>query len=172
MSFAPIDQVTKRVEKYGDSDSALFTELIYAGEFIVKITTAAFVASIEDDREGHRYRLLHALVRADGIGEWASKLEEVLTGPASQHLAAALSDDRRVFTERLGKGNWQFDAVRELDEVLMGVHPGAQPTGDRASLRTWFAKFAECAIRHADTEPLHLPLAPDSSQNCKIQYCF
>jgi hypothetical protein len=143
MPFTPIDQVMKRVEKYGDSDSALFTELIYAGEFIVKITTAALVAAIEDDREGHRYRLLHALVRADGVGEWASKLEEALSGPASQHLAAALADDRRVFTERVGKGSWQLEAVRDLHEVLMGVHSGAQATGDKASLWTWFAKFAE-----------------------------
>jgi hypothetical protein len=96
MPFTPIDLVMKRVEKFGESDSALFTELLYAGEIIVKITTAALVASTEDDREGHRYRLLHALVRADGIGEWASKLEDALTGSASQHLAAALADDRRA----------------------------------------------------------------------------
>jgi hypothetical protein len=133
----------ERVQKYGDSDSARFTELVYAGEFIAKITTAAFVASIEDDRERHQYGLLHALVRADGIGEWASKLEETLKGPASQHLVAALSDDRRVFTERVGKGNWQFEAIRDLQEVLAGVHPAAQPIGDRVSLITWFTKFAE-----------------------------
>jgi hypothetical protein len=97
MSFLPIARMFSRVEKTSDSDYSLFFELLYAGEFIVKFTVAAFVASIEDDREGHRYRLMHALVRADGIGEWASKLDEVLIGPASQHLASDLSDDRRIF---------------------------------------------------------------------------
>src|SRR5207244_10115823 len=70
MTFTPIDLMLRRVHKAGsDSDTALFLELLYAGEFILKMTTAAFVASIEDDREGHRYRLMHTLVRADGIGE-------------------------------------------------------------------------------------------------------
>jgi hypothetical protein len=143
MPFTPIEQMMKRVEKYGDSDSALFSELLYAGEFIVKITTAAFVASIEDDRESHRYRLLHALVRSDGIGDWASKLDDVLTGPASQHLAAALVDDRRQFTERVGTGTWQHEVVHELHAVLAGVGAGAQPIGEKVSLRAWFTMFAE-----------------------------
>ena len=143
MPFAPMDLMAKRVEKNRDSDYELFTELLYAGEFIVKITVAAFVGAIEDDREGHRYRLLHTLVRADGIGEWASKLEEVLIGPASQHLPSVLTDDRRVFTERVGKDTWQYEALNQLHDVLRGVHPGAQPIGERVSLRTWFTMFAE-----------------------------
>lgn len=143
MPFAPIDLMTKRVEKNRDSDYELFTELLYAGEFIVKTTVAAFVAAIEDDRESHRYRLIHALVRADGIGEWASKLEEALTGPASHHLASVLADDRRVFTERVRKGSWQYEAVNDLHQVLRGVQPSVQPMGERVSLRAWFTMFAE-----------------------------
>lgn len=69
MAFAPIERIVSRVERNSDSDYALFMELLYVGELIVKITTAAFVACIENDREGHRYQLLHALVRADGIGD-------------------------------------------------------------------------------------------------------
>ena len=156
MPFAPIDLMMKRVEKYSNSDSELFTELLYAGEFIVKMTVAAFVASIEDDREHHRYRLLHALVRADGIGEWARSLEEALSGPASQHLAAALTDERRIFSERVRTGSWQYEAVQELQEVLRGVYPDAQPIGDRVSLRSWFTKFAEVRNKtrgHGATTP-------------------
>jgi NB-ARC domain len=156
MPFTPIDLMMKRVENYSNSDSELFTELLYAGEFIVKMTVAAFIASIEDDREHHRYRLLHALVRADGIGEWASSLEEALSGPASQHLAAALTDERRIFSERVRKGSWQHEAVQDLQEVLRGIHPNVQPLGDRASLRSWFTKFAELRNKtrgHGATTP-------------------
>lgn len=142
-AFSPMRLILRRVDMYGDSDASLFHELLYAGEFIVKLTTAALVASIEDDRESHRYQLLHALVRADGIGEWATKLEEALIGPASQHLATALAEDRRVLTERIAKGNWQHEAVHDLFAVLSGIYPGAQPIGDKVSLRMWFAKFAE-----------------------------
>src|SRR5262245_60853387 len=143
LPFAPIDLMMRRVTKNGDSEPLLFNELLYAGEFFMKIAIAAFVASVEDDRESHRYRLLHALVRADGIGDWATTLDEVLTGPAAQHLAAALRDDRRVYTERVGKGAWQYEAVHDLQEVLAGVHQGAQRLGDRTSLRAWFSMFAE-----------------------------
>ena len=144
MTFVPLDLMLGRVSRYGsDSDTALFTELLYAGEFVVKTTVAAFVAGIEDDRENHRYRLLHGLVRADGIGEWARTLDEILIGPTTQHLSSALFDARKAFTERLGKGNWQQEAVRSLHEVLMDVYDGVQPTGDRVALRSWFQMFAE-----------------------------
>jgi hypothetical protein len=43
MRFVPIDLMIQRVEKYSNYDSELFTELLYAGEFIVKMTVAAFV---------------------------------------------------------------------------------------------------------------------------------
>lgn len=108
-----------RVSRYGaDSDTALFSELLYAGELILKMTTAAFVAAIEDDRENHRYRMLHDLVRADSVGDWARAIDEILTGPASQRLAGSLTDERKAFTERLGKGSWQREAVQNLHEVL------------------------------------------------------
>lgn len=143
MSFVPVDKMLSRVDTSGESDYSLFAELLYAGEFIIKLTVAAFAASIEDDREGHRYRLLHALVRADGIGEWASKLEEALIGPASQHLASSLMDDRRTFTERVGSETWQYQVVKRLHDVLSGVYPDTQPIADRISLRAWFPMFAE-----------------------------
>ncbi|MCA1479426.1 NB-ARC domain-containing protein [Bradyrhizobium sp. NBAIM08] len=143
MAFAPIDRVVSRVDRNSDSDFALFMELLYVGELVVKITTAAFVACIENDREGHRYQLLHALVRADGIGEWVSKLYEALVGPATQHLANGLVADRRTFTERVGEGAWQYEASDKLNQVLMEIHPSAQPIGGKVSLRTWFSMFAE-----------------------------
>lgn len=142
MSFRPIDQMISRVEK-SESDYSLFFELLYAGELITKMTTAAFVASIEDDREGHRYRMLHALVRADGIGEWAGKLDEAIVGPASQHLASDLVNDRRIFTERVGKDAWQHEVVRHLHQVLSSIVPNTQPMGDKVGLRAWFPMFAE-----------------------------
>jgi hypothetical protein len=144
MSFAPLTLMHARMRRYGvDSDSAMFTELLYAGELILKMTTGAFVAAIEDDRENRRYRLLHDLVRADGVGEWARALDEVLSGPTSQQLTTSLIDARRIFTERLGKGTWQHDAVGVLHEVLVGVHADTQPISNKVALRAWFQTFAE-----------------------------
>jgi hypothetical protein len=144
MPFVPMELMMARVRKFGaDSDAALFHELLYAGEFIVKMTTAAVVAAIQDDRAHHRYGLIHGLVRASSIGEWASKLDEALTGPASQHLTDVAKEDRRVFNDRVGKDGWQYEAVRELRDVLRAVHPWAQLDSDRVTLRAWFLAFAE-----------------------------
>ena len=107
----------------------MFTELLYAGEFILKVTVAAFVSAVEDDRENHRYRLLHGLIRADGIGEWTIALDDVLVGTATQHLSRTLYDARKVFTERVGKTSWQYETVLLLNEVLASVHRYCAATG-------------------------------------------
>ena len=144
MSFTPILKMMERVVKYGDdSDSLLFHELLYAGEFITKITVAAYVALIEDDRDNHRYRCEHTLVRADGIGEWSKTISEICTGTTAQHLSASVFDVRRVFTERVGKGNWQYETVDTAQEVLVGVNREAEKIARRVNLCMWFTKFAE-----------------------------
>ena len=52
MNFLPIELMMRRVDtNSADSDALRFTELLYAGEFILKLTTAAFVSAVEDDVE-------------------------------------------------------------------------------------------------------------------------
>ncbi|MBN8936808.1 MAG: hypothetical protein J0I13_11125 [Rhizobiales bacterium] len=121
----------------------MFHDLLYAGEFAIRLTTSAIIAAIDDDRDRHRYRLLHSLVRADGIGEWSRALDDALSGPASQHLASSAREDRRVLTERLGTGNWQYDAVRLLSEVQLAIEPDRQQTPAKVAARSWFTNFAE-----------------------------
>jgi hypothetical protein len=130
MPLKPVDMILERVDKArSDSDTALFHDLMYAGEFVVKLTTAAFVASIDDDRERHRYRLLHSLIRADGIGDWSRVLDDALTGPAAPHMAAAVKEeDRRALTERLGSDTWQYEAVLHLQAVLRRIDQSIQIT--------------------------------------------
>jgi hypothetical protein len=146
MSLKPVDMMLARVEnaQLHDTDTALFHELMYAGEFVVKLTTAALVASIDDDRDRHRYRLLHSLVRADGLGEWSRALDDALNGPASSNLAAAAKEkDRRVFTERLGPGSWQYEAVSLLQDVLRRIDQSIDNTPARVALLMWFSSFVE-----------------------------
>ena len=144
MSFRPIDMILARVElARSDSDTAFFHELLYAGEFIIKITAAALVALINDDRERHRYRLIHTLVRADGIGEWARVIDDALTGSSSQHILDTAKDDRRVFVERLGYDTWQHHAVSLIQNVLRCIDPAVAGTPARVALRAWFSSFVE-----------------------------
>lgn len=146
-----------RADKYGeDSDAALFSELLLVGEFIVKATTAAFVAGVENDQEHHRYALLHALVRANGIGEWAAKLDEVLTGTAAAHLTTAMHGLRNSHTERCSAGDWRHEAASKLQEVLLGLNRKTPEIVGRIALRSWFATFAEVRNKtrgHGATTP-------------------
>jgi len=142
--FKPLKLLFDRVETHGtDSDTTLFTELLYVGEFIIKTTASAMVALVQNDRDGHRYRLLHALVRADGVGEWAAVIDQTLTGQASQLLVSRALDMRRTFTERSAPGSWQDQAVKALYSVLATIYPEASQPAERPQLRSWFTIFAE-----------------------------
>jgi len=142
MTFKPLALMLDRVKCYGNhSDSDLFNELLYVGEFTTKITTATLVSAIENDSNNHRYRMLHSLVRADGIGDWAKILDEILIGPASQELAEDFYDIRRVFTQRLDKGTWQYETIHDLHQVLIGTYDDTTEIGKKVALRDWFRLF-------------------------------
>lgn len=155
--FRPLRLLLDRVEAHGaDSDAAMFQELLLAGEFITKATTCSMIALIQDDRDAHRYRLLHALVRADGVGEWAAALDQAIAGPASQHLVPSARDIRRVFTERSTAGSWQDKSVKSIYSVLSGINPESPRPAERPQLRSWFQMFAELRNKtrgHGATTP-------------------
>lgn len=133
-SFKPIEKMMDRVRQNGDSDSLLFYELLYAGEFVTKLTVLGLVSAIDDNRENSRYQLLHSLVRADGIGEWAATIRRVFE---------VLPDHRKEFTERVGSGKWQYRAVYDLHKVLVGIEPTVGELGRKVDFLTWFTLFAE-----------------------------
>lgn len=82
-------------------DTTLFLELLYLGEITLKLMVAGMVAAVDDDRDRHRYRLEHGLVRASGVGDWASALDDLLTGPA----AATLAPSARSLSGELTKNH-------------------------------------------------------------------
>lgn len=143
MKFIPIQKMMERVENNGDTDYALFHELLLAGELITKVTAAALVASIEDDQENRRYQCLHTLVRTDGIGEWAAIIEKIFHGSVSQCIPVELAEVRNVFTQRVRKGSWQYEAISDLQRVLRTVYPEVDSIANKVSLCTWFKKFSE-----------------------------
>jgi len=138
----PITRMLERVERSrGDGDTAVFMELLYLGELVTKLTVAAAVATIADDRERHRYRQLHRLVRADGLGEWVLVLDEVLAGPTSQHMVEPAREAQRQLTERQPRGSWQHDAAQAVHDCLamLGAEDDELPV--KVDGRRWFALF-------------------------------
>ena len=68
MGHVAIDQVLKRAEvAKSDSDFTYFFSLLLAAEALAKTIVLGIVAAIGDDKDRHRYRLEHQLVRAEGL---------------------------------------------------------------------------------------------------------
>ncbi len=82
MNFLPIDRMWQRIEiDRQDLDTTLGLSLLYFGELVIKIVGVGLVAAIQNDRERHRYRQMHRLVRADGIGEWVATIDDIPDWP-------------------------------------------------------------------------------------------
>src|SRR5689334_20906464 len=96
-------------------DAALFYDLLYLGEMLTKLTVAGLTAAVVEDRERQRYAIEHHLVRANGLGDWAAALDDLLVGPPSQLMLDAAVAHKRELTQRWGDGeSWQRTTVEHL----------------------------------------------------------
>lgn len=128
-----------------ESDTAYFFDLLYTGEMLLKLLVAELVAGVEDDRDRHRYSAEYRLIRADGIGEWVDVLDELLTGPTSQHLVAASRESQRALSTAFGpaSGTWQRDAVVALGDACRSIDSEQLDYSQRrVSIRDWARQFA------------------------------
>lgn len=142
MSFLPLDKMWERIEiARQDSDTTLFYDLLFAGEMLCKITVAGLVAAVADDRERHRYRQLHRLVRADGLGDWPQVMEEVLVGPSSQYLLSQARDEQRELTQKSGVGSWQYEAAQHIHMALKLIDPSCEDLPIKVDGRRWLLTF-------------------------------
>lgn len=146
-SFVPVKRMAERLEvDKTESDLAVFMCLLYFGELLTKIVTCAMCSAVRDDVDRHRYRLLYSLVRADGIGDWASALDEILTGPCSQYLHASARSDQRELAQKVHSDSWQFKAVELMASCCKAMGVQHEQIGGTASLRQWFPLF--CGLRN------------------------
>jgi hypothetical protein len=126
-----------------DGDSAYFTQLLYFGEFLSKMTTAALCAGISEDSDRHRYALLYRLVRADSIGGWAQVVDEIAAGPTSRLLRAELQEEKTQLNTRSTAGTWQYRSISLLDDCMRKLSPDRQGLPVKLEGRLWFSYFAE-----------------------------
>lgn len=143
MFFAPIDKMWDRAQnERQDSERSLFDALLGMGELVVKTTVAGMVAAV-DDRSPEQYRLIYNLIRSDGLGDWSTALEDVLTGPAKQHVTTDAQEEVRELTQRHGDGSWQYSAVVSMHQVLKLVYPPCEPLTTRVSGKQWVSLFVQ-----------------------------
>ncbi len=143
MDLLPLSRMVDRIERArADSDTAYFYDLLSYGELVTKLVAAGLIATLPVDREGHRYRLEYGLVRATGLGEWVEAIDDVLTGPASQHLPEAARVEQTALTKWWTDENnaWQYRAVASLEAACRTIDPTVK-TARKAQLRSWFHRF-------------------------------
>jgi hypothetical protein len=140
--FLPIDRMWERVEiSKQDSDSLAFHALLYTGEAIAKTVVAGLAAAIKEDRERHRYRVFHGLVRANSLGEWAQWLTEILTGPTFGFLPSEISEEHFQLTKKQIRGTWQYEAVELVHKCRQILDPKCEELPVKASCKEWFSQF-------------------------------
>ncbi len=148
MNFVPFKLMKKRLDvTRSDSDTAVFHDLMYFGEMVVKVTVGGLVAAIKDESDRCRYRQLYRIIRADGLGEWCAVVEDVLTGPPAQHLAAEVRETSRSLNQRVGADTWQFRCISLLSDCLRWIHRDREVLPSRLSGKRWLADF--CVLRNS-----------------------
>jgi hypothetical protein len=143
--FIPVKRMVERVVKAkDDSDTTYFYDLMLFGEYITKWIVSAMVAGLNEDKDRNRYRQFHRLVRADGIGEWASTLDETLTGVPSQFLQKTLSqNEQKELQTKVKSDMWQYQAVKSLTDIFEFLKLDKISLPERIQGRQWFAYFAQ-----------------------------
>jgi hypothetical protein len=148
MKFLIVDKMQDRVKVAKEnSDTSYFFDLMYLGEMILKIVTLGLVTAIENDSERHQYIQEYRLVRANGIGEWVSVIEETLLGPTRNYLANGIQDIVKEMTMKSINNSWQYDCVQELVLCLNIITNNNATLTSKVNLLTWFAKFS--SLRNA-----------------------
>lgn len=157
MGHLAIEQVLKRAEiAKSDSDFTYFFSLLLAAEALAKTIVLGMTAAIGDDKDRHRYRLEHQLVRAEGLGEWGRAIEDALTGPASQHLLLEARSAQTELTRLCRAGDWQHDAVSALKAALVHLGIEAEEVPVKSDMKRWFRLFATLRNKtraHGATKP-------------------
>ena len=139
----PLQRMWDRVQMTAEeSDVGYFYDLLNLGELLTKLVIASFVASI-DDQEGNRYKLEYDLVRANSLGDWESKLTEVLAGPSSNYMSNKARPCSQEVTQKWTKkdGTWQWNASAILSSVCNEIDSNAPRLPSSVSLRWWFSTF-------------------------------
>jgi hypothetical protein len=148
VEFLIIDRMLERTRiAKSNSDTSFFLSLMYLGEMLVKITALGLTAAIENDGERSQYIQEYRLVRANGIGEWVTVIEEIVLGPTRHHVINEIQDITKTMTEKCKENAWQYDCVKELMLALNVIESNRESVASSLNLMKWFSIFA--ALRNA-----------------------
>jgi hypothetical protein len=124
-----------------ESDQAYFMCLMYLGEHITKLYATTLIAGLEVDKDRHKYRSEHLLVRADGIGEWSRSINDLVSGRSSQFLNGSLLEIQRLLVQKQGNESWEKLCLEKIISALKLVDNNVEKLPGKISLKYWFEIF-------------------------------
>ncbi len=130
------------IREKSDSEITHFNNLMYLGEVFTKFTCLFMIAGLNDSQKNYRYTQLYNLVRANGVGDYSSSLNELLTGPSSQEIKLDFSKFAKELNDKTLKGDWQNKAISELLNALKVIKSAPLIKTNKVQLKTWFGYFA------------------------------
>ena len=141
----PLARLLERAEEEKeDSDAAYFLSLMYLGETVTKLTVLGLLAASREDSDRNRYRIEHKLARANGIGDWVTSLNEILTGPVAQTRHNGAQPTATALTKRSSLDSWQDSAVRSIRACFEPLNREPNPVKlNNVKGTDWFANFAK-----------------------------
>lgn len=144
MDFIPITRIQRRIESSrSESDTALFYDLICYAELVVKYVALFLVSNLENDIDRTRYRYEYKLVRADGIGEFAQSIVEIITGSAADFLVQSVAETEKVeLQSKKISGSWQETALNSLQDCLSYLNIDGNAVTSKSNLLIWFTNIA------------------------------
>lgn len=125
-----------------DSDIAYFYDLILLGELITKTVTSFMVANICDDVDRNRYRYEYTLVHADGIGDYAVVLNDLITSNSANSLTQSVFETELMeLRNKAIEGSWQREALIRMSTCLKLLKIDSNDLTLKSSLCLWFTMF-------------------------------
>ncbi|MDT0295174.1 NB-ARC domain-containing protein [Mesonia ostreae] len=138
-----LQKIWDRIElEKKDSQLSYFNSLMYLGEVVTKTTCLFMLSGLGESQKNYKYTQFYKLVRANGIGEWSSSLDELLTGPSSQEMKIEYNIYSKELNDKTSKNDWQNIAVTALLKCLKTIDQSPEVRVNKIQLKTWFGYFA------------------------------
>ncbi len=144
MKLEPLTLMEKRVSLSKDeSDSSFFTELMLEGEFILKIITCVIVSSLKDDSERTKYHYEYKMVRANGLGDWSSIIDEISINHSHLLCRDFALNELNQLNRKCTSDDWQYAAILNLSKVAQAlqIDLGYVKLPIKVNLKKWFTDF-------------------------------
>ncbi len=157
MNHSALTKILQRAElSKSDSDFTYFFDLLLVAEALSKTVVLGMISALADDKERNRYRIEHNLVHADGIGDWAKAIDDILTGPSSQYLITEAYTEQNELTKVCREGDWQYSSVTAMKRTLTSLNIESEDVPTKSDMKRWFRLFATLRNKtkgHGATRP-------------------